>query len=32
MSQEKVEIVRWAISFLNERGEPDWDLCDPGLI
>ncbi len=32
MSQENVEIVRRAISHLNERGEPDWDLYDPDLI
>jgi ketosteroid isomerase-like protein len=32
MSQENVEIVRRAIEHLNETGEPDWDLYDPGLV
>ncbi len=32
MSQEGVEIVRRAISHLNETGEPDWDLYDPDLV
>jgi ketosteroid isomerase-like protein len=32
MSQENVEIVRRAISHLNETGEPDWVLYDPDLV
>ena len=32
MSQDNVEIVRRAISHLNETGEPDWDLYTPDLI
>jgi ketosteroid isomerase-like protein len=32
MSEDNVEIVRRAISHLNEAGEPDWDLYDPDLI
>jgi ketosteroid isomerase-like protein len=31
MSQN-VEILRRAIDHLNETGEPDWDLYDPGLV
>ena len=32
MSQENEEILRQAISHLNETGEPDWDLYDPDLV
>jgi ketosteroid isomerase-like protein len=32
MSQENVEILRRAISHLNETGEPDWDLYDPEVV
>jgi ketosteroid isomerase-like protein len=32
MSQENVEVVRRAISHLNQTGEPDWDLYDPDLV
>jgi ketosteroid isomerase-like protein len=32
MSEENVEIVRQAISHLNESGEPDWNLYDADLI
>ena len=32
MSQENVEILRRAISHLNEAGEPDLDLYDPDLV
>jgi hypothetical protein len=32
MSQENVEVLRQAISHLNETGEPDWDLYDPDLV
>jgi ketosteroid isomerase-like protein len=32
VSQENVEIVRRALSHLNETGEPDWDLYDPDLV
>jgi len=32
MSHDNVEIVRRALSHLNERGEPDWDLYDADLV
>jgi hypothetical protein len=32
MSKENVEIVRRAISHLNETGEPEWGLYDPELV
>jgi len=32
MSQDNVEIVRRALSHLNETGEPDWDLYDADLV
>jgi ketosteroid isomerase-like protein len=32
VSQENVEVLRRAISHLNETGEPDWDLYDPDLV
>ena len=32
MSEENLEIVRRAISHLNETGEPEWGLYDPELV
>jgi ketosteroid isomerase-like protein len=32
MSEENLKIVRRAISYLSENGEPDWDLYDADLV